>query len=287
MAASACPWKRPSICRWLSALGCRQATVPARGGVTSPRPASRAQRRDPSRRPKAPGAAFSRTALRALPSALVGVQPTTVPGVPSRDAGKAAASSRCALPPRGAGVVSTSVAGTDDAGNVTSWLAGRHVLRANGQLTRQFGAVRKVATRLPRVMQAKRLTQPRNGALQGRRGCSHAGNRVSHAAHSNTCKRLCKFTGVRQVRAIYTYLTEVPETHASSELRVEDSCAGATATGVFPPRRGAPRNSTCAPGSSTSLATPVSGSPTSSRAATSRRWWRAGRRSALRSAPSR
>ena len=201
-------------CRWLSALGCRQATVPARGGVTSPRPASRAQRRDPSRRPKAPRAAFSRTALRALPSALVGVQPTMVPGVPSRDAGKAAASSRLALPSRRAGVVSTSEAGTDDAGNVASWLAGRHVLRANGQLTRQFGAVRKVATRLPRVMQAKRLTQPRNGALQGLRACSHAGNRVSQAAHSNTCKRLCNFTGVRQVRAIYTYLTEVPETHA-------------------------------------------------------------------------
>ena len=201
-------------CRWLSALVCRQAAVPARGGVKSPRPAGRVQRRDCSRRPKAPSAAFSRTALRALPSALVGVQPTTVPGVPSRDAGKAAASSRCALPPRRAGVVSTSEAGTDDAGNPTSWLAGRHVLRANGQLTRHFGAVRKVATRLPRVMQAKRLTQPRNGAQQGRRGCSHAGNRVSHAAHSNTCKRLRKFPGARQVRAIYTYLTEVPETHA-------------------------------------------------------------------------
>ena len=96
------------LCRWLAALGCRQATVPARGGVTSPRPESRVQRRDPCGRPKAPtGAAFSRTALRALPSALVGVQPTTVPGVPSRDAGKAAASSRPALPSRRASVVST------------------------------------------------------------------------------------------------------------------------------------------------------------------------------------
>ena len=89
----------PFPCRWLSALGCRQATVPA----------SRVQRRNlPRRLPKAPpGAASSRTALRALPSARVGVQPTTVPGVPSRDAGKAAASSRLALPPRRASVVST------------------------------------------------------------------------------------------------------------------------------------------------------------------------------------
>ena len=105
----AMPLETSFLCRWLSALGCRQATVPARGVVTSPRPASRVQRRDPSRRlPKAPGAAFSRTALRALPSALVGVQPTTVPGVSSRDAGKAAASSRLALPSRRASVVTSA-----------------------------------------------------------------------------------------------------------------------------------------------------------------------------------
>ena len=96
------------LCRWLSALGCRQATVPARGDVKSSRPASRVQRHGPSRRPKAPGAASSRTALRALPSALVGVQPTTVPGVPSRDAGKAAASSRLALPSRRVSVVTSA-----------------------------------------------------------------------------------------------------------------------------------------------------------------------------------
>ena len=48
-----------------------------------------------------------RPAFGALQSALVGVQPTTVPGVPSRGAGKAAASSRIALPLRRASVVST------------------------------------------------------------------------------------------------------------------------------------------------------------------------------------
>ena len=94
---------------WLSASGCRQSTVPARGDRMSLRSACRVQRRDPARRlPKAPkGAAFSRTALRALPSALVGVQPTNVPGVPSRGAGKAVAFSRQALPSRRASVVST------------------------------------------------------------------------------------------------------------------------------------------------------------------------------------
>ena len=152
--------------------------------------------------------------IGALPSALVGVQPTTVPSAPSRGAGKAAASSRCALLPRRVSVVSTSEAGTDDAGNITSCLADRHVLRTNSQLTRHFSAVRKVATRLPRDVQAKRLTQPRNGAPQGHRACSHTGNRVSHSVHSNICKRLCRLPGVRQIRAIFTYLMEVSETHA-------------------------------------------------------------------------
>ena len=73
----------------------------------------------PGASPEAPqGAASSRSPLRALPSALVGVQPTTVPGVPSRGAGKAAASSRCALPARRASVVTTAELarlGSDDA----------------------------------------------------------------------------------------------------------------------------------------------------------------------------
>ena len=43
--------------------------------------------------------------IEALPSALVGVQPTTAPGAPSRGAGKAAASSRHALQPRRESVV--------------------------------------------------------------------------------------------------------------------------------------------------------------------------------------
>ena len=49
------------------------------------------------RRPQAPGAAFSRAGFGALPSALVGVQPTTVSGTRPSGPGKAAASSRNAL----------------------------------------------------------------------------------------------------------------------------------------------------------------------------------------------
>ena len=70
----------------------------------------------PGASPEAPqSAASSRSPLRALPSALVGVQPTTAPGVPFRGAGKAAASSRCALPARRASVVTTTKLGSDDA----------------------------------------------------------------------------------------------------------------------------------------------------------------------------
>ena len=53
--------------------------------------------------------------IGALPSALVGVQPTTAPSAPSRGAGKAAASSRPALQPRRASVVTTAKLGSDDA----------------------------------------------------------------------------------------------------------------------------------------------------------------------------
>ena len=70
-------------------------------------------------------------------------------GAPSRGAGKAAASSRLALPIRRAGVVSTSVAGTDDAGNATSCAVKVHVLWDNGGLTGHFSAGRRVATRPP------------------------------------------------------------------------------------------------------------------------------------------
>ena len=77
-------------------------TPPARGCAAS-RPASRPLPAPP----RAQQAAFSRVARRAPRGARVGVQPARVPGVPSRDAGKAAASSRPALPSRRASVVST------------------------------------------------------------------------------------------------------------------------------------------------------------------------------------
>ncbi len=94
--------------RYLTALVGRRIAVPARGDTESLRPACRVQRRGPSRRlPKAPGAALSRTAWGRVQAPLVGVQPTPVPSAPSRGAGKAAASSRIALPLRRASVVST------------------------------------------------------------------------------------------------------------------------------------------------------------------------------------
>ena len=102
--------------RYLTALVCRWMAVPARGDTESLRPACRVQRRGPSRRlPKAPGAALSRTAWGRVQAPLVGVQPTPVPSAPSRGAGKAAASSRCALQPRRASVVTTAKLGSDDA----------------------------------------------------------------------------------------------------------------------------------------------------------------------------
>lgn len=105
-------------------------TPPARG-VAASRPAARPFPAPPG----AQQAASSRVAWRALPSALVGVQPTTVPGVPSRDAGKAATYSRIALPLRRGSVVSTSEAGTDDAGNAACCKAAVPVWRDNGGTT--------------------------------------------------------------------------------------------------------------------------------------------------------
>ena len=73
-----------------------------------------------------------RPALGALHSALVGVQPTTVSGPRPSGPGKAAASSRFALHLRRASVVSTSEAGTDDAGNATPYKAAAVLSLNNG-----------------------------------------------------------------------------------------------------------------------------------------------------------
>ena len=129
---------------------------------------------------------------------------------PSRGAGKAAASSRQALPLRRAGVVSTSEAGTDDAGNVTSRKVEQRVFRTNGRLTRLFSAARKVATCLPQVMEMKRLTQRRNGALQGRQAFPQSGKTGSHSALPTSVTASADM----QIRAIITYLMEVSGTHA-------------------------------------------------------------------------
>ena len=76
-----------------------------------------------------------RPALRALHSALVGVQPTRFQGPRPSGPGKAAASSRTALPSTARSVVSTSEAGTDDARNSASCRVAVPVCRDNGGTT--------------------------------------------------------------------------------------------------------------------------------------------------------
>ena len=117
---------------------------------------------------------------------------------------------RQALPLRRAGVVSTSEAGTDDAGNVTSRKVELRVFRTNDRLTRLFSAVRKVATCLPRDLQMKRLTQRWIDALQGRQAYPHCGKTGSHSALPTSATASADM----QIRAIFTYLTEVSGTHA-------------------------------------------------------------------------
>ena len=136
------------------------------------------------------------------------------PGAPSRGARKAAASSRHSLRVRRESVVSTSEAGTDDAGNLTCWAIEVRVLRTNGQLTRRSSALRKVATCLPRDVQAKRLTQPRKAAQQGRRAYPQSGKTGFHSALQTSATACEVVRADMQVRAIFTYLVEISGTHA-------------------------------------------------------------------------
>ena len=174
-----------------------------------------------------------RSAARTFPApprgATCGVQPQRItgaakrpcrrpadnaPGAPSRGARKAAASSRHALRVRRESVVSTSEAGTDDAGNVTSWAVEVRVSRTNGQLTRRSSALRKVATCLPPDVQAKRLTQRRNAARQGRLAYPQSGKTGFHSALQTSATACEVVRADMQVRAIFTYLVEVSGTHA-------------------------------------------------------------------------
>ena len=132
------------------------------------------------------------------------------PYAPSRGAGKAAAYSRLALPLRRAGVVSTSEAGTDDAGNVTSYKVEVRISGHNGHTTRHFSTIRKVATCLPNDQQVKRLTQRRNVARQGRQAYPQRGKTGSYSALPTSATASADL----QIRAIFTNLTEVSGTHA-------------------------------------------------------------------------
>ena len=125
--AAACPWRR----RW--APGGFHA-VPSDDTANDWRATAGLHRRAACSGARLTGVS-GRPALRALSSALAGVQPATGCGPRPSGPGKAAASSRIALPRRRASVVSTSEAGTDDAGNSASCKAAVPLCRDNGGTT--------------------------------------------------------------------------------------------------------------------------------------------------------
>ena len=127
--AAACPWRRP----WAPG---GQRTVPSDGADKGRWATAGLHTR---LRVAFSGAgltgASGQPACGALHSALVGVQPATVSGPRPSGPGKVAASSRTALHPRRASVVSTSKAGTDDARNTASCKAAIPESRDNGGTT--------------------------------------------------------------------------------------------------------------------------------------------------------
>ena len=178
-------------------------TPPARGLAAS-HPAARSF-------PAPPEGATSGVQPRctgALHSARVGVQPTPVPGVPSRDAGKAAASSRPALPPRRASVVSTGNAGTDDAGKVTSCAVDIQVVRDNGRLTGPFQ--RRPEDRNPSSGRLARqgVDPTPESSPTGTPGDFPMRENGFHNRPFQHLQSLVSIPGARQVRAIFTYQPE-------------------------------------------------------------------------------
>ena len=144
----------------------------------------------------------------ALHSAPVGVQPTPVPGVPFRDAGKAAASSRPALPPRRASVVSTGNAGTDDAGKVASCAVDVQVVRDNGRLTGHFQ--RRPEDRNPSSGRPARqgVDPTPESSPTGTPGDFPTRENGFHNRPFQHLQPLVSIPRARQVRAIFTYQPE-------------------------------------------------------------------------------
>ena len=143
----------------------------------------------PGASPEAPqGAASSHSPLRALPSALDGVQPTTVPGAPSRGAGKAAASSRCDLPARRTSVVTTAEParlGSDDALrrriNGPETRAVRGFPQLGAKEPKSAGKCQRAKTPFFRAWQEKYDTDVRP-CTQDKIGCPVSGARVRFVA---------------------------------------------------------------------------------------------------------
>ena len=127
--AAACLWRRPSVFEGLRTQpsdGANNGRRETAGPHTGLRAASSGT--DLTGAPRGP-------ALRALHSALVGVQPTMLHGPRPSGPGKAAAFSRHALPSTARSVVSTSEAGTDDARNAASCKVAVPESRDNGGTT--------------------------------------------------------------------------------------------------------------------------------------------------------
>ena len=131
-----------------------------------------------------------RPACGALHSALVGVQPTRVSGPRPSGPGKAAASSRHALHLRRASVVSTSEAGTDDAGNTASCKAAVPECRDNGGTTGLLARCLRDGLgglNSPRQDDVKSCLNPSRGANRRAEGLPVRKKRTVLTACFNTC----------------------------------------------------------------------------------------------------
>ena len=131
-----------------------------------------------------------RPALRALQSALVGVQPTMLQGPRPSGPGKAAASSRTALPSTARSVVSTSEAGTDDARNAASCKVAVPGFRDNGGTTgllARFLSGGHGGLNSPRRDDAESCLNPSDCANRRAEGLPVRKKRIVLTACYNTC----------------------------------------------------------------------------------------------------
>ena len=125
------------------------------------------------------------------PHSIAGVQPATGYGPRPSGPGKAAASSRFALPLRRGSVVSTSEAGTDDAGNAASCKAAVPVWRDNGGTTgllaRRLPGGRGGLNSPPQDDSRELVSTPSDGAKRRAEGLPARKKQIVLTALFNTC----------------------------------------------------------------------------------------------------